>query len=529
MAEIVFRFRYQELLTIHFDVRVKIMGTARIHNRRHDGHDELAESGDFVVRRVAVAPWINKREIELLATDAAEETHEVVVNEEGDAVRAAGQRGIHVQADFIRRRITRTEMQRALFVRMAVTERLRHEPHALAAALRHNLLAERFMRQHRIWIVERHVRPQGVDVRNHDFHRLAGRAADFVQMHRTGIRMVRIVFVHPPFVFQITREMLKDRFVLSIPAQDAGRLLRHFEFGDRLRTCRREIRLAELRLYQPHTDLFRTLQAVFNLVDIRAEIIVGIEIMTAHINQITPQTCLQIFAQPLVIVAVGVQTRDDAELEHAIPLQLRVFRQRMGIQMVVDSFDRNIFLLTPLDNVRWLRRHFLFRAIRFKDFNSTHHYMCPLCSDLQQFDMVSKKAVIRNVGLPMEFIIGFGEIPLDFRPFICLQIEGMGILGLFLHVADIDVAFNRFIRPNLEMQHRLFRAFDGFRQFENDRRQPAAFSFQIQHRLTIYHRRSRRDVVLWKLAPRLPAFRPFREITTIHDFFRHDHIGNHCQ
>ena len=347
-------------------------------------------------------------------------------------------------------------------------------------------------------------------------------------MHRTGIRMVRIVFVHPPFVFKITREMFENRFILSIPAQDAGRFLRQLEIGNRLRVRRGEVRIAEQRLHQPDADFFRSLQTVFKLVDVRAEIIVGIEIMTAHIDQIAPQTCLQIFAQPLVIVAVGVQTRNDAELEHAIPLQLRIFRQRMGRQVVVDSFDRNIFLLTPLDNVRWLRRHFLFRAVRFKDFNSTHHYMCPLCSDLQQFDMVSKKAVIWNIGLAMEFIIGFGEIPLDFRPFICLQIEGMGILGLLLHVADIDVAFNRFIRPNLEMQHRLFRAFDGFRQFENDRCQPTAFSFQIKHRLTINHRRSRGDVVLWKLAPCLPAFRSLCEITTIYDFFRHDHIGNHC-
>ena len=77
--------------------------------------------------------------------------------------------------------------------------------------------------------------------------------------------------------------------------------------------------------------------------------------MAGHIDQITPQACLQIFAQPLVVVAVGVQARHDAELEHAVPLQLRVFRQRAGLQMVIDGFNRNILLMTPLDNMRRLR------------------------------------------------------------------------------------------------------------------------------------------------------------------------------
>ena len=189
---------------------------------------------------------------------------------------------------------------------MTVAERLRHEPHAPAAALCHNLLAERFMRQHRNRIVQRHARTQRINVRNHDLHRLAGRAADFVQMHRAGIRMVGIVFVHPPLVFKIAGEMLENRFVLPIPPQDARRLLRHFEFGDRLLIRRREIRLAEFRLHQPDADFLRAFQTVFDLVDVRAEIIVGIEIMAAHIDQIAPQACLQIFAQPLVVVAVGV-------------------------------------------------------------------------------------------------------------------------------------------------------------------------------------------------------------------------------
>ena len=88
--------------------------------------------------------------------------------------------------------------------------------------------------------------------------------------------------------------------------------------------------------------------------------------------------------------------------------------------MVIDGFNRNILLMTPLDNMRRLRRHFLFRAVRFEDFNLAHHHMRPLRRDLQHFDMVAEKAVVRNVWLPLEFIIGFGEIPLDLRPFVCL-------------------------------------------------------------------------------------------------------------
>ena len=75
MAEIVFRFRHEELVAIDFDRRVKIMGTARVHDRRHDRHDKLAERGDFVICRIAVAPWIDEREIELLTADAAEEAY----------------------------------------------------------------------------------------------------------------------------------------------------------------------------------------------------------------------------------------------------------------------------------------------------------------------------------------------------------------------------------------------------------------------------------------------------------------------